>query len=736
MMIHSIFINWVLSCYSSEPITKGGICMIETKIIWNQFVHLTPGRIRLKVPDLKRNDYMAEKIHSALENLEGIYQVGTNLLTGTLLVYFDENLVQGQSIIIYVDDHRKKYNLPVPLEEKLSPMVTGRAYKIALVSSALLLLLTKQKILGPSLLANSKTLKNTATVIGLIIGYPIFLWGLKYPQKTRRKSYDLTISTITFTLLLLLESVTGLLLLLFTSYFKIIMALDFTRTHQIIARIGKLPEKVWVIIDGSEIALPIDKLENGDVVIVRTAETIPVDGKVIAGVAVVDEAQISGKSKPINKRKGSTVLAGTEILDGSLTVLVEQTGLHTQLSKLTRRAVLKNIRPDEAIFKDRIDRMVYFSLVAAGSMYFLTGSVQRSLPILLAASPAAAGLAVPTANGVAIGKAVQRGIYVKDGRHLWEASQVNTMVLDKIPSLTQVESSIQEIIVINKNYSQREILRIATVVEGEEDNPLVLAIRERGYQMYCGPELEGVETEFIPKLGIRAKMKGKKILLGSKSLMIQETINIKKVESKILRFRHLGLNPIYLAVDGKLCGLIGARETIKPEIIKAIEQLRALGIRRIILLTRDESDEVELVANQLGITEFYSGMVSNKKAELIRNLTTEGCKVAMVGDGIDDALAMSEAEIGISWGKKGADSAAKVSGIVITAQDPQVLVDTMFLAHKTKEVATQNMNFAIGLNVIGLGLGAGGLINNVSAAFLGQMGTIVTVVNTYYQKWF
>ena len=142
------------------------------------------------------------------------------------------------------------------------------------------------------------------------------------------------------------------------------------------------------------------------------------------------------------------------------------------------------------------------------------------------------------------------------------------------------------------------------------------------------------------------------------------------------------------------------------------------------------------MAKQLGITEFYSGMGPNEKAQFIETLNKQGCKVAMLGDGIDDALAMSAAEIGIAWGKKGADSAAKVAGIVITAQNPQALVDTLFLAQKTKEVANQNINIAIGLNVIGLGLGAGGLITNVSAAFLGQIGTIAIVFNTYYQRWF
>lgn len=705
-------------------------------VIWNNYVHLTPGRMRLKVPGLKGNDFMAEKIHNALENIKGINQVGINLLTGTMLIHFNEKLIRGQSIIISVDVQRKKYNYPFPLQDELSPMVTRRAYKILLISSAFTILFTKQKIFGPSLLSSSKVLKSTATVIGLIIGYPIFLWGLKNPRQTRSKTYDLVINTITFTLLILQESLTGLLLILFTNYSKMLMALDFTRTNQITARIGKLPEKVWVIIDGSEMAMSLDKLEAGDIVLVQSAETIAVDGEVVDGEAVVDESQISGFTEPINKNFGAKVLAGTVILDGSLKIVAEKTGFQTKLSQITRRAVQGNNEPDDSVFRERIDRMVYFALLAAGGTYLLTGSVNRSLAILLAASPAAVGLAVPTANGVALGKAVQRGIYAKNGNYLWDASQVDTLVLDNIPSLTQMASSIQDIVSTSKGYSQDELMRIASAVAGEEGDLFVRAIRERGYQMHCGPVSAGGEKEFIPKLGIRAKMKGKQILLGTKNFMLQEEVKIKKVESRVLRFKHLELNPIYLAVDGKLCGLFGVRETIEPEVRKVIEQLRALGMRRIILLTRDEIEEAEIVANQLGVTEYHGEMVPAKKAEFVKALTLQGYNVAVLGDGIDDALAMAEAKIGIAWGKRGVDSAAKVAEIVITDQNPQALADTMLLAQKTKEVAKQNINLAFGLNVLGLGLGAGGLINEVSAAFIGHVGTIAIIMNTYYQKWF
>ena len=708
--------------------------MPASPTIWNKYVHLTPGRIRLKVPDLKKNDYLAERLHDALERIDGIAQVRTNLLTGTLLANFDETKVQGLSIIVYVDDQRKGYSYPLKVQDKLNPMITRRAYKLVLISSVLSLLFLKQKLFGRSALSNSKVLNNTSTITGLIIAYPLFLWGLKHPQKTRRKHYDFLINALTFSLLVLQESSLGLLLLLLINYSKMITALDFMWTQRIISRIGKLPEKVWVLSNGGEISIPLAQVEKGDIVVVRSAEIIPVDGEVAAGSAAVDESQISGLSQPVNKKSGAKVFAGTEILDGSLEIVVERTGSQTELNRINR-TLRRKVHPEEASFRKRMDRMAYLSLITAGGAFLLTGSLNRSLVILLAASPSAAALAVPTANGVAIGKALQRGVYIKNGNYLWNASQVDTLVLDKIPSLTVGEVSIEEIAVTNKNYSERDIIRIASEVEGRENDPLIKIIRERGYQTNFGAKSSEVETEFIPKLGVRGKIKGQKILLGTGSLMIEEAVRIKRAESKALRYKNLGLKPVYLAVDGKLCGLLGVRETIKPDVRKAIEQLRALGIK-VILVTRDDEETTEFAAGQLGITEFHSEMNPKQKAEFIKNLRAQGYNVGVLGDGIDDALAISEANVGIAWGKKGADSSARVAGIVITSQNPQIISDTLLLAQKTKEVAKQNMNLAIGLNVVGLGLGAGGFISQVSAAFLGEVGTIATLFNTHYQRWF
>ncbi|MHB1653353.1 MAG: HAD-IC family P-type ATPase [Desulfitobacteriaceae bacterium] len=705
--------------------------------MWNKYIHLVPGRLRIKVPGLKGNDYMAEGLHTMLMAVPSIERIGTNLLTGSLLIYFDQEVIDGFSIIIYVDEGRNHFNRAMkPLRERPNSMLTRRALKVFLIASAVVTLFTKQRIVGPSLLSGSGTLENVATATGLFIAYPVFLWGLKHPKLTRRLSYDLVMNSISFSLLILQESITGLLLALTVNVSKLIMALDLSKTRQITGRIGKLPEMVWVNLNGTELAVPLGQVTNGDVVIVRCGETIPIDGQVIEGTAEVDESQISGLSEPVRKESGSKVLAGSEIIEGSLQVLVESTGPHTQLFKLIRTSVhRRGVDQEEAIFKERINRMVYFSMLAAGGVYLITGSTSRALAILLAGSPAAAGLAVSTANGVAIGEGVQRGIYIKKGKHLWEASQVNAIVLDKMAALAPSEIVIQEIIAVNRNFNPEEILRLAAVAEGMVGTALAQAIREKAYQMHLGPLPTAVEMDYIPGLGVKAKLKGQTILLGHKSLMLQENVKIQRVESKAMRFRHLGLNPVYVSFDNKLCGLLGLRETINPGIRQAIEELRALGIHKIALVTRDDLETAEIMANQLGITEFYANLEPVQKAGVIHTLNEQGYKVAMVGDGIDDALAMAKAKVSVAWGKKGADSAARVAGIVISAQDPQLLVETISLAQKTREVIKQNMNLAIGLNLMGIGLGTSGLINHVTAAFLGHVGTIAVIFNSNFRKW-
>lgn len=705
--------------------------------MWNKYVHLIPGRLRIKVPGLKGNDYLAESLHTMLMTIPGIERIGTNLLTGSLLIYFDQEVIDGFSIIIKIEEGRNHFNKGlVPHRENPGFMLAWRSLKVFLLASAVVILFTKQKFIGRSLLSGSGTLKNVATATGLVFAYPVFLWGLRYPKLTRRLSYDLVMNMISLTLLILQESITGLLLALTVNVSKFIMAMDLSRARQITARIGKLPEKVWVKINGTEMAVPLEQVVNGDIVIARSGEIIPVDGYVIEGIAEVDESQISGLSEPVQKESGSKVLAGSEIIGGSLQILVENTGPHTQLCKIIQTSIRRRrIDQEEAIFKERINRLVYFSLVAAGGVFLFTGSTSRALGILLAGSPAAAGLAVSTANGVVIGEGVQRGIYIKEGKHLWEASQVNAIVLDKMSALAPSETAIQEIVVMNKNYGPEEILRLAAVTEGMIGTALAQAIREKAYQMYLGPLPTAEEVDDIPGLGVKAKLKGQTVVLGHKSLMLKENVKIQRAESKVLRFRHLGLDPVYIAVDNKLCGLLGLRETINPGIRQAINELRALGIDKIVLITRDDEETAEIMADQLGITEFHANLEPAEKAGVIQTLNEQGYKVAMVGDGIDDALAMAKAKVSIAWGKKGVDSAAKVAGIVISPQDPQLLVETVSLAQKAKEVIKQNMNLAIGLNLMGIGLGAGGLINNVTAAFLGHVGTIAVIINSNFQKW-
>nr|MDA8228261.1 HAD-IC family P-type ATPase [Desulfitobacterium hafniense] len=214
------------------------------------------------------------------------------------------------------------------------------------------------------------------------------------------------------------------------------------------------------------------------------------------------------------------------------------------------------------------------------------------------------------------------------------------------------------------------------------------------------------------------------------NLMKEYKVSIQKVSFKLTRYKHLSLSPLYIAVDGKLCGLLFVREILKPQAKETIKRLRALGIKHFLLLTRDSQEAADIAANQLGITESHGGLNSQQKAEIIQKLQSEGHTVAMIGDGVDDALAMAQANVGIALGGKGRNSGALVAGIVISSQDPLLAAEAIRLSQNTRELVHQNLNLSLGLNVIGLGLGAAGLVTPIGAGILNNLGVFSVLANS------
>lgn len=615
-----------------------------------------------------------------------------------------------------------------------SPSVTRRSLKTVFTGFALGTLLLKRQVIGRSPLAGSEAVADGATVVGLIAAYPLFLWGLKHPQQAKRLPYDAIINALSFTLLVLQESVGGLLLTLLVHLSKLSMGIDQAKARQIIRQVGILPQKSWLIAAGGEVPVPTGSLAAGDLIAVHQGETVPVDGRVVGGEADVGESQLTGIPRPVWKGPEYPVLAGSELLQGNLRIRVERTGRSTRIRAMIRSAARRKGLADRE-YRERMDRMVLFSLLLAGGILLLTRDTKRTLAVLFSGAPAAAGLALPTAAGVAVGRALDRGIYVRDEKHLLAAADINALVLDKTGTLTDEKAEIREITVIGREYTKAGIIRLAAAAERRADHPVARALRAQAVILRAAPMPEPEKSEEISGFGVKARFKDEEVLIGNFRFMEREKVELAEVEAKARRHQHLGLDPVFIAVNGQVRALLGVHEEISPQSAQLITALRAGGIRKIVLVTRDTREAAKRAASELGITEYHGELTPEDKAAVVRSLKGEGFKVAVAGDGLDDALAMAEAELGIAVGCMGVDSAAKVAGIVIPQREPQRVAEAIYLGQRLKERINQNLSIAFGLNVVGLGLGAAGVLTIVGASILGNIGIIAVIANTYGKTW-
>lgn len=712
----------------------------------NNLVHHLPGRLRLKVPNLRGNQRLAAVIDEQLMTMPGVTSVRANPRTGKVLVYFNSLRTDHNSIIIRVDEiqnagtnaiqpqyHQYPKNL-IPFREPEELSLGRQVLQVMFSGAVLLLLFFKHRTIGRSPLSNSSQLFHLATITTIITGYPIFCSGLEQLATRRRVNYNLVISATAMALLILRESFSGLLVTWVVNLSSLLQTLNLIKAHQSIKNVVELSgADVWLLVNGSELSVPVNRIVPGDIIVVHPGESIPVDGTIVSGEASVDESRITGLPSPGYKNTGGEVLAGSQVLDGTIHIRVERAGRETYVSKIIDN-VDSQLKPDRyGVYPAddrRSERLISLSLILSGVVYLLTRNTGRSLAMLLAACPSALSLAAPSAIGSAIGGAAHRGIYVRDGKYLLAAGHVDTVVFDKTGTLTTPNSEIAEVVVVNKTYTAEEVIAFAALAEGISGHPVAKAVRHKASQMHVGPHLAAEQITAIPGLGVVALVSNQQVLVGNERLMTDRQVSLSKIRAKVTRFRHLGLSPVFVAVEGKLCGLLAIRESLKPGSLESIERLRVSGIDKMVLLTGDSQNAAEMTAGKLGIEESYGGFQPEQKAEVVHSLRNQGRTTMVVGDGINDIQAMADADTSIALGCTGVESAACAGGIVIPAHDPLKVVEAIRLGQETREVIKQNYSFATGVNVIGLGLAAAGLINPLSAGLFTNIATLAVIINS------
>jgi Cu+-exporting ATPase len=529
---------------------------------------------------------------------------------------------------------------------------------------------------------------------------------------------------------------------------KYLEAIAKGKTSEAIKRLmGLSPKTATVIRDKKEIKIPIDNVRVGDIVIVRPGEKIPVDGIIIEGLSSVDESMITGESIPVEKKKGSAVISSTINKHGSFKFKATKVGANTTLSRIIK--LIEDAQGSKAPiqrFADTVSSyfvpaVILISALSFVIWYFVLGAefsfgLIIAVSVLVIACPCALGLATPTAIMVGTGKGAQNGILIKGGEALETAHKLNYIIFDKTGTITKGKPEVTNIVPFNGS-SEKKVLQLAASIEKSSEHPLAEAIVEKAKKSRAVlKNAKGFKA--IPGHGVVARLDGKTYYFGNEKLMNDIKVSISKVKEMIYDLEEQGKTVMILSETKKVLGLIAVADTIKETSPEAVKELQELGIK-VYMITGDNKRTAKAIAEKAGITDFFAEVLPEDKAKYVKKLQEEG-KVAMVGDGINDAPALAQADIGIAMGS-GTDVAMETGNVVLMRDNLLDVPKAIKLSRLTMSKIRQNMFWALFYNSVGIPIAAGvlypftgWLLNPMIAGGAMAMSSVSVVTNSLLLK--
>ena len=492
---------------------------------------------------------------------------------------------------------------------------------------------------------------------------------------------------------------------------KLLEARAKGRTSEAIKKlIGLQPKTARVVRDGVELDIPVAEVVTGDLLRVRPGEKIPVDGRVVDGRSSVDESMITGESLPVDKKTGDALIGATINRQGLLTVEAARVGSDTVLSQIIR--MVEQAQGSKAPIQRVVDRVAAWFVPAVIVLALITFAVWllsgagfvpallRLVAVLVIACPCAMGLATPTSIMVGVGKGAEYGILFKNSAALEEAHRLNTVVLDKTGTITKGEPAVTDVITNDED----DALRLAAAAERGSEHPLgeaiVRAAEARGLVL---PQPEAFES--ITGHGIAATVDGRRVLVGNRRLMERENVHLNGLGERAEALEAAARTTMWLAVDGQASALIGVADTIKEGSAQAISALHDLGLT-VVMLTGDNQATAEAIGREAGIDRVFAGLLPGDKAAYVKRLQDEGLRVGMVGDGINDAPALAQADVGIAIGT-GTDVAMETADVTLMRGDLRSVPQAIHLSRATINNIRQNLFWAFGYNVVLIPIAAG-----------------------------
>ena len=596
-----------------------------------------------------------------------------------------------------------------------------------LTSLILLVLPGPKKRTGLGYLFNYKILSTISLAL------PVIKNGLNSLVQNKRPNADTLSSTAIISSLLLGNEKTALTIMILERIAELLTVYTIKKTRGVIKDMLSVGESyVWKQIDNGVVKkVSIDEIVKGDSVLVQTGEKVSVDGVIEKGSAVIDQSSITGEYMPVTKKTGEEVFAGTIIKSGSITVKAEKVGDERTVSRIIK--LVEDASFNKADIQSYADtfsaQLIPLNFLLAGIVYFSTRNVQKALSMLVIDYSCGIRLSTATAFSAAINTAAKNGILIKGSNYLEELSKSDTVIFDKTGTITEGKPKIQTLQVLKKNMQTNELLAFAAAAEEMSSHPLAVAIlnevKNRGIQI---PEHK--DTEIKVSRGIETLVNNDVIRVGSKKYMQENEIYTDNASDVIKGILNRGEILICVAKNKDLIGVIGVSDPPRENIKKAMNRLRNHGIDDIVLLTGDLRQQAETIASRMSMDRYESELLPEDKARDILKFQSIGSKVIMIGDGINDAPALSYANVGIALGSSKTDVAMEAADVTITSDDPLLIPGVVGLAKKTMKIIKENFTMAIGINSFALVLGATGMIPAIYSSILHNSITILVVGNS------
>ena len=715
-----------------------------------EIVHRLRGRIRIKSKAFKYiGNSLKSEIEKQLLQVRYIENVEISLITGTILIYFEDVSLSDQNLISLIQNTLNSHIFEICKNEKIeksSKYVIERKLQEESPKEIVKKILTTAGLLGYNLFFKSKStvaltgirrFLNYNTLSTLALAMPVLKNGINSLIKNKRPNADTLSSSAIISSILLGKESAALTIMFLEEVSELLTVYTMEKTRGAIKDMLSVGENyVWKEISEDNVKrVPIEEIQKDDIIVVQTGEKISVDGKIIKGEALIDQSSITGEYMPLKKAEGETVYAGTIVKNGNISILAEKVGDDRTVSRIIKLVEDANFnKADIQNYADTFSaQLIPLNFILAGIVYASTRSITKAMSMLVIDYSCGIRLSTAVAFSAAINTAAKNGILVKGSNFIEELSKAETVIFDKTGTITEGKPKVQSIEVFDNNMSENEMIGLAGAAEEQSSHPLATAImteiKDRGIEI---PKHSKIKT--VVSRGVETKVgKGKEakvIRVGSKKYMLENNVNLTAAidaERGIISRGEIGL---YIAQDDKIIGLIGVSDPPRENIKKAINRLRNYGVDDIVLLTGDLRQQAETIASRMSIDRYESELLPEDKAKNILKFQSKGSNVIMIGDGVNDAPALSYANVGVALGSTRTDVAMEAADITITQDNPLLVPGVIGLSKNTVKTIKENFAMVIGLNTFALVLGATGILAPIYASVLHNSTTILVVLNS------